>query len=70
MSYQDKLVFPAPETSYTIVTSAGQVIYLPRDIMVRADRRKGLGYPGNKQLNKILQEQKLKDIEQLVSEKK
>lgn len=39
LSFQNKLIFPAPENSYTVETSQNQVIYVPRDIMKRAARR-------------------------------
>ena len=48
LSFQNKLIFPAPENSYTIETSINQVIYIPRDIMTRAERRSKLDYPTNK----------------------
>lgn len=67
MSYQDKLVFPAPETSYTVETSQGQVIYLPRDIMQKADRRKEAGYPSQKLLTKLMQEERVLKIECLIN---
>ena len=64
-SYQDKLIFPAPEISYTVETSQGQVLYLPRDAMQRAERRKSLGYPSNKLLYSMVQKQKLEEVEKL-----
>ena len=33
---QTKLIFPAPDPSYSTTTSMNQVIYLPRDLMKRA----------------------------------
>lgn len=33
LSFQNKIIFPAPENSYTTETAYGQVIYIPRDIM-------------------------------------
>ena len=33
LSFQNRIVFPAPETSYTTETAYGQVIYIPRDIL-------------------------------------
>jgi len=54
-SYQDKLIFPAPEISYTVETSQGQVLYLPRDVMQKAEKRRGLGYPTNKMLFSMVQ---------------
>jgi hypothetical protein len=33
LSFQNKLIFPAPENSYTVDTSTNQVVYFPRDIM-------------------------------------
>jgi hypothetical protein len=39
------LIFPAPENSYTSETAYGQVIYVPRDIMKRANQRARQGYP-------------------------
>jgi len=36
LNFQNKIVFPAPEISYTVETSQNQVIYIPRDIMKSA----------------------------------
>lgn len=33
LNFQNKIVFPAPETSYTTQTAMGQVLYIPRNIM-------------------------------------
>jgi len=33
LNFQNKIVFPAPESSYTTESSLGQVIYLPRNIL-------------------------------------
>jgi hypothetical protein len=54
-SYQDKLIFPAPEISYTSETSQGQVFYLPRDILQWAEQRRILNYPSNKLLYSMVQ---------------
>ena len=53
LNFQNKIVFPAPETSYTTQSAFGQVIYLPRNIMDQAERkfsqtRKHLNPPKNK----------------------
>lgn len=45
LNFQNKLIFPAPENSYTTETAYGQVIYIPRDIMQRAKQRARHGYP-------------------------
>jgi len=45
LNFQNKIIFPAPENSYTTETAYGQVIYIPRDIMHRAKQRAKLGYP-------------------------
>ena len=45
LNFQNKLIFPAPENSYTTETAYGQVIYVPRDIMKRAEQRARQGYP-------------------------
>ena len=37
LNFQNKIVFPAPETSYTTQSAFGQVIYLPRNIMSQVD---------------------------------
>ena len=37
LNFQNKIVFPAPEPSYTTLSSAGQVIYLPRKIMTQVE---------------------------------
>ena len=39
LNFQNKIVFPAPETSYTTQSAFGQVIYLPRNIMDQAERK-------------------------------
>lgn len=33
LSFQNKIVFPAPESSYTSQTAYGQVVYIPRNIL-------------------------------------
>ena len=33
LNFQNKIVFPAPEPSYTTSSAFGQVIYIPRDLM-------------------------------------
>ncbi len=35
LNFQNKIVFPAPDSSYTTETAYGQVIYIPRDAMLR-----------------------------------
>ena len=45
LNFQNKIIFPAPENSYTSETAYGQVIYIPRDIMKRAKDRAKHGYP-------------------------
>ena len=35
LNFQNKIVFPAPEHSYTPETAYGQVIYIPRDMAER-----------------------------------
>ena len=37
---QTKLVFPAPDPSYSTTTSLNQVIYFPRDLMKRTAHMK------------------------------
>ena len=59
LNFQNKLVFPAPENSYTVETSQHQVLYIPRDILKRAERRRNSGYPTNKLLMTMLQNQNL-----------
>lgn len=39
LNFQNKIVFPAPETSYTTQSAFGQVIYLPRNIMKRVENK-------------------------------
>ena len=39
LNFQNKIVFPAPETSYTTQSAFGQVIYLPRNIMAQVERK-------------------------------
>ena len=45
LNFQNKIIFPAPENSYTTETAYGQVIYIPRDMMKRAKDRANKGYP-------------------------
>ena len=59
LNFQNKLIFPAPENSYTVETSLNQVIYIPRDIMKLAQRRSLVGYPSNKELHQLIQKEKL-----------
>ncbi len=33
LNFQNKIVFPAPDSSYTTETAYGQVLYIPRDIL-------------------------------------
>ena len=47
LNFQNKIVFPAPETSYTTQSAFGQVIYIPRDIMKQVESSKLSG--GQKQ---------------------
>jgi hypothetical protein len=54
LNFQNKLIFPAPENSYTVATSLHQVLYIPRDILPRAERRKDLDYPSNKTLMQLV----------------
>jgi hypothetical protein len=70
LSFQNKLIFPAPENSYTVFTSQNQVIYLPKDIMKRATKRAKLGYPTNKKLYHMIQMQKNEEIEKLRMQRK
>ena len=35
LNFQNRIVFPAPETSYTSDSALGQVIYIPRDILTK-----------------------------------
>ncbi len=34
LNFQNRIVFPAPEHSYTPETAFGQVIYIPRDLRI------------------------------------
>lgn len=36
LSFQTKIVFPAPATSYTTESASKQVLYLPRNILKQA----------------------------------
>lgn len=40
LNFQNKIVFPAPESSYTTETAYGQVIYLPRSILQWPKRKR------------------------------
>lgn len=57
VNFQNKLIFPAPENSYSVATSTHQVLYVPRDIMKRAERRSKLDYPSNKTLMDMVKQQ-------------
>lgn len=35
LNFQNKLVFPAPETSYNTTSAYQQVVYMPRNIMAQ-----------------------------------
>lgn len=35
LNFQNKIVFPAPDPSYTTETAFGQVIYVPRNILTK-----------------------------------
>ena len=39
LNFQNRIVFPAPETSYTTQSAFGQVVYLPRNIMKRVEHK-------------------------------
>ena len=39
LNFQNRIVFPAPESSYTTQSAFGQVIYLPRDIMKQVEKK-------------------------------
>jgi hypothetical protein len=39
LSFQNKIVFPAPENSYTSKSALGQVIYIPRNIMTKVNTK-------------------------------
>ncbi len=39
LNFQNKIVFPAPASSYTSETAYGQVIYIPRNIL--SNHKKG-----------------------------
>jgi len=39
LNFQNKIVFPAPETSYTTQSAFGQVVYIPRNMMQQVDRK-------------------------------
>jgi hypothetical protein len=40
LNFQNKIVFPAPECSYSIHSAFKQVIYLPRNIMQKTRDKK------------------------------
>lgn len=39
LSFQNKIVFPAPDASYTTQSAFGQVVYLPRNIMKQVETK-------------------------------
>ena len=40
LNFQNRIVFPAPEHSYTPETAFGQVIYIPRDLRILQEQVK------------------------------
>ena len=40
LNFQNKIVFPAPESSYTTETAYGQVIYIPRNLLSATEKYK------------------------------
>jgi hypothetical protein len=54
LNFQNKIVFPAPETSYTTGTAVGQVLYIPRNIMEleRNNIKKNKAQPNKKSIVK------------------
>lgn len=42
LNFQNKIVFPAPECSYTSETAFGQVVYIPRNILATPSKNKPL----------------------------
>lgn len=40
LNFQNKIVFPAPESSYTTETAYGQVIYFPRNLLTNTEKYK------------------------------
>ena len=53
MSFQNKLIFPAPENSYTSESSMHQVIYIPRNILDISKRLEACEYPSIRQLSEL-----------------
>ena len=43
LSFQNKIVFPAPSSSYTSETAYGQVLYIPRDVLTWPRLKNNLG---------------------------
>ena len=39
LNFQNRIVFPAPVSSYTTQSAFGQVIYVPRNIMQQVDKK-------------------------------
>jgi len=55
LSFQNKIVFPAPENSYTSKSALGQVVYIPRDIMTKVNNKLDLLKHGEQDLkNQVL----------------
>ena len=45
LSFQNKFVFPAPETSYSVDDKMHEVIYIPRDVLSWSEHKKICGFP-------------------------
>ena len=70
LGFQNKLIFPAPENSYTVDTSQHQVLYIPRDVLKRAERRQKCNYPTNRKLMMMMQSQNYIEKKKLLAKEK
>lgn len=39
LNFQNRIVFPAPDTSYTTQSAHGQVIYIPRNLTAQINHK-------------------------------
>ena len=52
-TFEDKMVFPAPDPTYTTESHSYQILYIPRNILQTADRMQTCDYPTITKLTKM-----------------
>lgn len=55
LNFQNKFIFPAPETSYSAADKMHEIIYVPRNVMDWAHQRRQAGFPKQEDLMLKLQ---------------